>query len=110
MGNWFYQPGNTARAGRLLILMAGAILAAGAGHSMAAQSSSLGVGVSVIRSCRINTNDVISSAQAKGDAFRQSQFVRCGRSISPDVSVTPTPIAEQASATTADTLTVTLSF
>jgi hypothetical protein len=110
MGNWLYLYEGSGKPGRLLSLVTGIIIAAGADHSLAGQSSSLGVGVSVIRSCRINTNDVISSVSVNDNALRNSQFIQCGGSLSPVVSVSSMPPAGQSSVSASDTLTVTLSY
>lgn len=110
MGNWLYLHDGSEKSGWLLSLVTGIILATSAGHSLAGQSSNLGVGVSVIRSCRINTSDVISSVSTREIVLRGSQLVQCGKATPPAVSVSSMPSANQYSAAAPDILTVTLSY
>jgi hypothetical protein len=56
--------------------------------AQAGQSASLGVGATVIRSCKADTPDVISLPGSFHDMARKSVGLRCG-GVSPSISLIP---------------------
>jgi hypothetical protein len=100
-------------AGRLLCLVAGIALSTDSNQATAGQSSTLGVGVSVARSCRFNTIDIVSTATKAGIPSGASPVVQCGKDFPHVVSITsPRPSIQpsRADTFTQGDLTVTLSF
>jgi hypothetical protein len=100
-------------ASKLLCLTTGIALAASGCLAVAGQSSTLGVGVSVIRSCRVITDGVISSANKASVLSGALPVIQCGKGFTPVVSIKPSQSSVHASGagvSTQDDLTVTLSF
>ncbi len=100
-------------ANRLICLMAGVCLTSAGGPEAAGQQPLLGVSATVVRSCRVDSKDVVASARDPLAQALRGQGVDCGRPVPHQVSIqtfNPQSAPENRADTAQDGLVVTLIF